>query len=383
MIHRSDPLQMSGCRCQALARLGPSLYTADTKPMLTQTRGVPKRALRLPSRRPPMRRIFWTINELQSGRPLKATDLARRFEVDIRTAYRDIDFIRDEMRLPLEYLRARGSWSFTGPTMALPSVLLTEGELMGLYFAERVLAQYRGTPYEQDLASAFRKVQALLPQEVVVKPQRILGFLELDPGPLPRLDAAVFRDVLHGLVNRRRLDLRYTSASSGRTLDRRVDPYRIVNVAGTWYLVAWDHLRRAVRNFALHRIQKASSTEEPFTVIEGFNFRKHRLEAFAIEKGARPVHVAIRFSPRQARWIRERTWHPSARIQNRLDGGCVLRMQVPLTDELTRWVLQYGPDAEALGPKSLREEVGRRAEQALTNYRPSVKSGKAVRNAAL
>jgi predicted DNA-binding transcriptional regulator YafY len=326
--------------------------------------------------------MLWTLGQLRAGRALKATDLAARFEVGVRTAYRDFDFLRDEMRAPLEYDRARGSWSLTEPTAPLPPILLSEGELVALYFAEKVLAQYRGTPYEEDLTSAFRKLQALLPEEVVVRPERILSFLEIDPGPLPRADPAVFRDVLAGLTRHKRLEVRYASASSGRTLDRTVDPYRILSVGGTWYLVAWDARRRAVRDFALHRIRKVTLTDEPFQVTEGFKLDRYRADAFRIEKGGRPLNVAVRFSPRQARWIRERTWHRSARIQDRLDGGCILRLRVPLTSELTRWVLQYGPDAEVLAPKALRKDVARRAAETLAAYRGSARPGKRGANAA-
>ena len=313
--------------------------------------------------------MLWTLGQLRAGRPLKATDVAARFEVGVRTAYRDLDFLRDELRAPIEYDRARGSWWLTEPTASLPPIVLTEGELVALYFAEKVLRQYRGTPYEKDVASAFRKLQALLPQEVVVKPDRVLSFMELDPGPLPEADPAVFRDVLAGLTRRRRLVIHYASASSGHTLDRAVDPCRVLNFRGNWYLVAWDERRRAVRDFALHRIRKVTITGEPSAPAAGFDLKKYMADAFHLEKGGRPANVAIRFAPRQARWIRERRWHRSARVQERLDGGCVLRMRVAVTSELVRWVLQYGPEAEVLAPKPLKREVASRLSQALARYK--------------
>ena len=51
---------------------------------------------------PQLRRLMWALSRLRFGQPLKATDLAREFEVNVRTAYRDIDFLRDEWRVPLE-----------------------------------------------------------------------------------------------------------------------------------------------------------------------------------------------------------------------------------------------------------------------------------------
>ena len=69
--------------------------------------------------------------------------------------------------------------------MALPLVTLSQGELVALYFAEKVLAQYRGTPFEADLASAFRKIQDLLPGEVRVSPAQPRRLPEPRPRPAP------------------------------------------------------------------------------------------------------------------------------------------------------------------------------------------------------
>jgi len=319
--------------------------------------------------RPPLRRLFWAVGRLRSGRPLKATDLAREFEVNVRTAYRDLDFLRDEWRVPLEFDRARGSYCLTEPLAGLPAVTLSQGELLSLYFAEKVLAQYRGTPFEPDLASAFRKMQELLPEDVRVLPSALDDFLSLDPGPLHTPDAAVFRDVLTAQRLRRKLLVRYRSLSSNRTSERRVHPYHVFNHRGDWYVAAWDEPRREVRIFALHRIRRATLTTEGFEVARGFSFRKYMADTFAIQKGEKPVAVAVRFAARQARWIRERKWHKSARVQEELDGGLVLRLQVAETSEIRRWVLQFGSEAEVLRPASLRRAVAQELAAAAKAYR--------------
>ena len=79
--------------------------------------------------------------------------------------------------------------------------------------------------------------------------------------------------------------------------------------------------------------------------------------------------VAIRFAPRQARWIRERRWHPPARLQEQLDGGVVLHLHIAETTEIRRWVLQFGHEAEVLSPESLRKEVAKDLAAALAAYR--------------
>jgi len=161
----------------------------------------PARAL---ATRPPLRRLLWALQRLKSGKPLRATDLAREFEVAVRTAYRDLDFLRDEWRVPLEYDHHQATYHLTEPVGSLPLVSLSQGELLAIYFAEKVLRQYRGTPFEPDLASAFAKMQELLPEEVKVSPESLDAYLSLDLGPLSTPDAAVFREILTAQRQRRR-----------------------------------------------------------------------------------------------------------------------------------------------------------------------------------
>ena len=220
------------------------------------------------STRPPLRRLFWAIARLREGKPLKATDLAREFEVNVRTAYRDFDFLRDEWRAPVEYDPRQGSYVLTEPMTELPPVALSHGELLAIYFAEKVVRQYRGTPFEADLASAFRKILELLPEQVKVSPSSLGDYLSLDLGALYAPDAAIFRDVLGALRRKHTALIRYRSLSAGRTTDRRVRPYHVFNIAGDWYLAAWDERRREVRDFALHRIRRITLTTERYEIVD-------------------------------------------------------------------------------------------------------------------
>lgn len=334
--------------------------------MATRSRRV---AVSAPAAKPPLRRLFWALGRLRAGRPLKATDLAREFEVTVRTAYRDLDFLRDDWRVPLEFDRQQGTYRLTGPVGALPTVTLSQGELLALYFAEKVVRQYRGTPFEADLVSAFRKMQELLPDDVRVSPDSLDAYLSFDLGPLHTPDAAVFRDLLTAQRLRRKALLRYRSLNSGRTTERRVHPYHVFNHRGDWYLVGWDEKRGEVRTFALHRIRRLTPTTEPFEIPKHFSFSRFMADAFALEKGGRPVEVAIRFAPRQAPWIRERRWHRTARIQEGMEGELVLRLKIAETSEIQRWVLQFGAEAEVLRPASLRRAVARELAEASRAYR--------------
>ena len=322
-----------------------------------------------PGTRPPLRRMLWAIQRLTKGGQLRATDLAREFEVSVRTAYRDLDFLRDEWGAHVEYDHSKGTYALTEPMATLPMVTISQGELIAIYFAEKILQQYRGTPFEPDLASAFSKIQGLLPEQVKVAPESLDAYLSLDLGPLNAPDAGVFRDLLVAFRQRRRALVRYQSLSSGRTTNRRIHPYHVFNVRGQWYVAAWDENRRAVRDFAIHRMKRITVTTDAYEIPRGFDFKKYTAESFGIEKGTRVAEVVVRFGARQAPWIRERKWHRSARIQEEIGGGLVLRLRVAETSELRRWVLQFGSEAEVLAPATLRRAVADELRAAAAAYR--------------
>ena len=329
---------------------------------------VPGPVPRRPTTRPPLERCNWIVDRLGVGRSLTVGDVARQFEVSPRTAYRDIEFLRDRCQAPLAFDAERSSYVLTDKTYHLPLADLSAGELVALLFAERVSRQYRGTPYEDDVRRAFAKIAGWFPGEIHVNPQRLQEMLALDLGPVPIPDPATFRTIVEALLGRRRLLVRYHSLTSGRRRERRIEPYKAFNLRGTWYVAAYDHLRHAVRDFAIHRVESAKLLDETYAIDPRWSFATYMRDSFGIEKGRSPVRVVIRFAPRQARWIRERAWHESARIQEQMDGFCVLHLHVSGLDEVKRWVLQFGAEAEVLKPAALRRQMVAELAKALRGY---------------
>ena len=73
--------------------------------------------------------------------------------------------------------------------------------------------------------------------------------------------------------------------------------------------------------------------------------------------------VRVRFQPFAAQLVRERIWHHSQRIKELRDGGLELQLQLGSLEEIERWILSWGDQAEVLEPARLRQrlaEVGRK-----------------------
>jgi len=93
--------------------------------------------MRLASR-PPLARMMVIDQEVREGRWPNATTLAHRLEVQPRTIRRDITYLRDQLKAPLEYVASRNGYRYSELTFRLPLLSVTEGELVALLLVPRL-----------------------------------------------------------------------------------------------------------------------------------------------------------------------------------------------------------------------------------------------------
>jgi predicted DNA-binding transcriptional regulator YafY len=127
-------------------------------------------------------------------------------------------------------------------------------------------------------------------------------------------------------------------------------------------------LRKAIRIFALDRILDLKNTEDSFELMGDFVLEDYLSSALGIETGKETQEVCIRFDRHQARWVRERRWHHTQRIEPQADGSIILRITVAGLGEVKRWVLGFGGHAEVLYPEELREKLVKEAKGMLDIY---------------
>jgi len=147
----------------------------------------------------------------------------------------------------------------------------------------------------------------------------------------------------------RKIEINYCG-SIGEPARRVVHVHQIVEAEGRWYLVAWCEKSQDFRTFRADRVLDARVLERDFRPQVLFK---------PIEKPDELLHAddvvtaKVAFSPRIARWIKERS--PGGREQS--DGRYVVEFRVADVRWFVREVLQYGVEAEVLEPESLREAV--------------------------
>jgi predicted DNA-binding transcriptional regulator YafY len=158
--------------------------------------------------------------------------------------------------------------------------------------------------------------------------------------------------------------MRYFSASGGSTSRREVDPYRLWYAAGGLYLIAYCHLRKDVRLFAVERIRSIALTDHPYQMPLGFDVEQYVQDALMIMRGRR-IDVELMFSKKVAAWVKDKLWHASQETVAMKDGRLKMTLKVADTDELVGWILSFASEVRVVGPEALRRKIKDEAEKIL------------------
>ncbi|MDE2571274.1 MAG: WYL domain-containing protein [bacterium] len=260
---------------------------------------------------------------------------------------------------PWFYDRERNVYRFPDG-YSLKALRLRPRELLGLVALGRVGAALGGA----FVGEVDGLLERIVGEGTTVPPVAVrIAQVELDEAE--RAVLATLQEAEHAA---RRVRFRY-SDKLGHISERVVEPYGFIVSLGRVYLVARDVGRRAMRTFAVDSIAEARMEPQLFAKPAGFD-----LEAFAgasiagVLHDGEPVQVTVRFAPavakaaEQARVVRERT------VRRLESGACEITYRVASLDELVRWVLGWGTEAEVVGPPPARGRAAAMARAVARRY---------------
>lgn len=295
--------------------------------------------------------------KLKAGKFPNCRKLAKELEVSSKTIQRDIDFMRDRLNLPIEYDQLNFGFSYTEPVTSFPSIEVTEGEIVALFVARKAMEQYRGTPFENSLTSAFGKITQGLGDMIDFQWSDVDSSISFRGMGASVADLELFETVSRAVLDSHELSFDYKKLGGSRHESRRVQPYHLGCVENQWYLFGFDLARQQLRTFALPRMRKVLNTKARFKRPPDFSISRHLVDSFGVFTGRKVHKVKIRFDAFASRLVGERRWHPSQKVRQLSGGRIELSMDVGGLEEIERWVLSWGTHAQVLEPRELVEQL--------------------------
>ena len=310
-----------------------------------------------PLSRPPLERMMRFHNLLKEESFPNCSKLAQEFEVTVRTVMRDLDFMRDRLLLPIEFDSQRNGFHYTEQVEQFPQMPFSEAEIFALLVAHKAVAQYRGTPFEQPLALAFKRLTGQLDSSAKYSLNNLDEALSFRPFAPEDNDLDTFETLTRALKEHRVLKFQYRNLDAEKAQTRLVHPYHLGCVDNHWYLFAFDVKRQAMRTFALPRLKSPEITTERFTIPKKFNLSEYLKGSFSVFKGEDDYEVVVDFDSWGADLIRGRKWHASQEITELPKRMLRLRLRLNSIEEAERWVLSWGTHATVVRPQALANRL--------------------------
>jgi len=308
-------------------------------------------------------------SQLMEGRFPNCFKLAREYEVATKTIHRDIEFMRDQLGLPIEYDRAAHGYFYSEPVTNFPTVQVSHGELVALLVAQKAVEQYRGTTFERPLQSAFSKLAAGLEGESGIALHELTEAISFRPQGAPASELDSFQTLAQATLKRREIRFLYHSLKRRKAEQRTVRPYHLGCVANQWYLIGHDVDRDAIRTFALVRLSDPEETGATFQRPKDFSVSEMFSGSFSAFQSGRIERVVLELDAFAARLAAERKWHPTQTLTPKKGGGAQLTLEVSIAPDLENWILGWGEHAEVIRPASLRERIAATVKAMARRYR--------------
>ncbi len=303
-------------------------------------------------------RLLGIMYTLLSKETMTAAALAERFEVSVRTIYRDIEVL-SQAGIPVYARKGKNGGICLMEQFVLNKMLITKEE-------------------QQQILAALLSVEETTASEEKEILQKLGNFFQTDPVNWIAIDFSdwgggqkqLYEDIKRAILTRKVLSFDYYGQN--REMSRRiVEPIQLFFKEYTWYLSAYCKERKALRLFKLTRMKRMEVSEEGFEPREEW----YQLQEDEVRENAqKDTKEAPSYAPMITLWIDQKEAYrvydrfTESEIEVLEDGNFIVRVAYPLDEWVYSLILSFGASAKVLEPLEIREEIKKRIDEMKKNY---------------
>ena len=206
-------------------------------------------------------RLIAILTLLKSKRLLTANELAKKFEVSIRTIYRDIRKL-EEAGVPVTTIEGRGYSLMDGYSVA--PVQFTEKQANALITAEQLINQSKDASFVEDFNEALTKIKSVFRTSIQEKSELLQSKIYVFNPTFENISSNALSEIQLAITNFNYTEINYCKVNDTNMSFRKIEPYAMYSIQHKWILIAWCHLRQDYRAFRVDRIQHFKILQEKF-----------------------------------------------------------------------------------------------------------------------
>lgn len=314
-------------------------------------------------------RLLSIIYILMNKGTVTATELAERFEVSVRTIYRDVDTL-SMAGIPIYTTKGRGGGISLTEQFVLNKMLVSKKEQKQILAALTSLRE-AGVREEEEILQK-------LGDFFMEKPE---NWVAIDFSDWSGRRQALFAQIKDAILNRHVLQFDYYG-QHGEMSRRCVEPVQLLFKEYTWYLRAFCRTRQAMRLFKILRMKRVEVLDETFDIRDDMTGNQPLEKTLPLENTLPPDAAATdadtnrtnpncdepgeNCDPEIVLWIDK---CEAYRIYDRFDedeitvlpdGHFEVHYRCTLDDWVYGLILSFGPSARVLEPQWVKTEIQKR-----------------------
>ena len=197
-------------------------------------------------------RLISILTLLKSRRVLTAPELSGKFDVSIRTIYRDVQKLI-ESGVPIITLEGRGYTLMDGYTVA--PVQFSEKQANALITAQHLVSNANDTSFKKDFEEALTKIKSVFRSSVLEKSEMLDNKIHVFDARRESISSNALSEIQLAITHLNYVEINYRKANDPNISFRKIEPCFIFSTENKWILIAWCHLRKDYRAFRIDRIQ--------------------------------------------------------------------------------------------------------------------------------
>jgi len=298
-------------------------------------------------------RISAILIHLQSRKIVKAQDIADRFEISLRTVYRDIKTL-EEAGIPLISEAGVGYSIMEG--YRLPPVMFTREEATAFITAEKLVESLTDAANSSHYQSAMYKIKSVLrsaEKEFITSVDDRIAVLKAKRPPHVKSDIYPLQTTLKAISEKKILKLKYFAYYKQEHTERCIEPVGVFYLDNYWHLIAWCKMRNDYRDFRFDRITELVITDQ------NYEDKHPSLKSYMEEMyhDNQLTEIVIHVNLFAARHLGEQKYYHGFTEEKETENGIEMTFLTSSLEGFARWYLMFADYAQIIQPQHLKDRV--------------------------
>lgn len=216
-------------------------------------------------------RLLGLLTTLQSRKYVRAEKLAEKFDISLRTVYRDLKAL-NEIGVPVNFEGNRGYFIAQG--YFLPPLLFTVEEANALLLLQTLAGRFADKSISKNSVSALNKIKTVMRSHDRDAVEEIAAQTAVYVPGNEQTEHAWLTAIQQGIARKYCLKIAYTD-NKGVHTEREIEPVGLIFYTNQWHLIAWCDLRLGYRDFKVPMITALFNTTAPFTKQHTFKMEDY------------------------------------------------------------------------------------------------------------